>query len=446
MKTFKISMTLLIGILYAIPYANGQMIPTYTLGQLNDIALKNNHILAIKQWQIEEKKAKIKEDEIKRLPVLNLSGSYQYNFNLADITIPTGTIGVIPLSATNQVPLPNEDKTFTIGKNNTYNLGATVYQPISQQTKIKTGIEVSKLDANLSEKEKQKISLQIKHGIEQLYYSVLISQKQLEEAQAKLTLAQAKLNDLENALQTGKTIDVNKAGLMASIADEEQNILKLKFQIQNYKADLAKLIGVNSDSFNIDMIAPTLPDVPVLTSLANEVVNNPDIQMAGLTKTKTELSIKAAKLSDRPDIGLVVGYVIQGGNPIMPINNPFVGINLKWNIQDLYINKQILKQRSYLLKQAEENFINTQQQLTYDIEKAYRKAIQSKSLIAVAEKSLQYRKEELKLQEDKQLAGMNTKTDLLSTKVLVAKAETDLFVARLAFILAVSDINVLIGI
>ncbi len=445
MRTFKISTSVFIGFLIGIQVASGQGVKTYSIEQLTDAAFKNNHVLAIKQWQIEEKKAKIKEDEIKRLPVVSLSGSYQYNFNLADITIPAGTIGVIPLSETNQVLLPNTDRTFKVGEKSTYNVGATAYQPISQQAKIKTGIELSRLDVNVTEKEKQKMAVQIRHGIEQLYYGILISQKQLEEAEAKLALAQARLADVENALVSGKTIDVNKAGLMAGIADEEQNILKLDYQIQNYKADMAKLTGIKAEAFEVDKVSTDLPELPRLEAFSNEITNNPDLQLTELTRAKTELGIKAAKLSNRPDLGLVAGYVVQGGNPIMPMNNPFVGLSLKWNIQDLYTNKQVLKQRTYQLKQAEENILYTRQQLDYDMEKAYRKAIQSKALIKVAEKAFQYRQEELKLQNDKQAAGMGLKTDVLNTRALVAKAEADVYSARLAYILAISEINALTG-
>lgn len=418
---------------------------TYSLEQLTDIALKSNRGLAIKQWQIEERKAKVKEDEIKRLPAVNLSSTYQYNFNLAEITIPAGTIGTIPLSATNQVLLPNQDESFTVGKKSNYNLGLTVYQPLSQQAKIKTGIEASKLETVVSEKEKQKIALQIKHGIEQLYFGTLIAQKQLEEAQAKLELAHTRMKDVENALEAGKTLDVNKVGLLANIADEEQNILKLNFQIQNYKSDIAKLAGLESENFNLESSFPLLVGLPNVEELKTELSANPDLQLANLSKNKAELGIKAAKLSERPDLGLIAGYAFQSGNPLAPANNPFVGINLKWNIQDLYANKQTQKQRAFQLKQAQENIDYTKQQLSYEIDKAYRKALQSKSLIEVAEKALKYRQEELKLQTDKQAAGMNLKTDLLSTKVLVAKAEADVYAAKMSYLIAISDLDILIG-
>ncbi|WP_064196265.1 MULTISPECIES: TolC family protein [Emticicia] len=445
MKNLRIYIALVLGFLLENQSTFAQTTPTYSLEQLSEIAIKSNKGLAIKQLQIEEKRIKVKEDEIKRLPVVNLSSTYQYNVNLANITIPAGAIGVIPMNATTQVPLPNTDKNITVGSNNNYNIGLTAYMPLTQQAKIKMGIEVSKVENQVSEKEKLKVSLQLKHGIEQLYYATLIAQKQQEEAQAKLNLANNRLNDLENAITAGKTLDLNKAGILASIADEEQNILKFDFQIQNYKADIAKLAGLPNEDFSLTSTLPVVNNLSSITDYKSGISTNPDVQIANLNKYKTEVGFKAAKLSDRPDIGLVTGYAYQSGNPLAPANNPFIGVNLKWNLQDLYANKQIQKQRALQMKQAEENIDYTQEQLLYEIEKAYRKAQQSKSLINVAEKALKYRQEELKLQEDKQLAGMNLKTDILATKAVLAKAEADVYAAKLAYLIALSDLDALIG-
>ena len=192
-------------------FLQAQHVTSYSLQQLTDSALKNNHTLSIKEWQIKEKLAKISEDKIKKYPSTTLNSNYQYNFILGEITIPAGTIGEVPLTPT--VYLPNTDRSFKVGDHSSFNIGVSAYQPITQQAKIKTGLEIDKADVAVTEKEKLKISLQIKQAVERLYYSTLIAQKQLEEARAKLDLANAKLSDVENALLAGKTIAVNKAGL-----------------------------------------------------------------------------------------------------------------------------------------------------------------------------------------------------------------------------------------
>jgi outer membrane protein TolC len=425
-------------------FLQAQDVTSYSLQQLTDSALKNNHALSIKEWQIKEKLAKISEDKIKKYPSTSLNSNYQYNFILGEITIPAGTIGEVPLTPT--VYLPNTDRSFKVGDHSNYNIGVSAYQPITQQAKIKTGLEIDKTDVAVTEKEKLKISLQIKQAVERLYYGTLIAQKQVEEARAKLELANVKLSDVENALLAGKTIVVNKAGLRANIADEEQNILKLNIQIQDYLGDLINLTGIQVGAIKLEEKEPDLQAVEVVGAYKNTAMNsNVDLQIASINKSKAILGIKAARQSNVPDVGLIAGYSYQKGNPLLPSNNPFLGVNLRWNIQDLFSNKEIIKQREFQLKQVDENIANTKEQVNNDIDKAYRKISQIQKLIGVAKKTVAFRKEEMKLEEDKQAAGLNLKTDLLNIKALLAKSEADMYAAQLSYTLAVLELKFLTG-
>jgi outer membrane protein TolC len=419
---------------------------TYSLTQLTDSALKNSHTLAGKDWQIKERSAKIAEDKIKKYPSVDLNGNYLHNFVLDRITIPAGTIGDVQISPGNNVLLPSTDKTFKAGKYNTYLVGVSVYQPITQQLKINTGIEVDKQDRALVEKEKEKLSLQLKLGIEKLYYGALIARKKLEEAQAKLELARSQFDDVESALLAGKTIQPNRSGLQADIADQEQNILKLNIQVGDYISDLINLTGISSDSLKLQGEEPMVYTVdPVHSYISAAMTGNTDLQMAKITKSKALLGIKAARQANLPDLGVVGGYMYQSGNSILPADNPYLGVNLKWNLQDLFSNKAIEKQRQAKARQADENIAGTRQQLTADVEKAYRKVNESLALISVAQKAVIFRQQEMKLLEDKQAAGLVLKQDILSARSQLARSESDLYSAQLSYRLAVSDLNFLTG-
>lgn len=425
--------------------AYAQQAQPLTLEQAVDMALQNNHLLNVRKLQVAEKEAKVAEDAIKRYPVASVSSSYQYNANLGQLVIEQGSFGALPLGGTT-IALPNEEKTFPLGKHHNFNAGVTLYQPITQLGKIKTGIEVAKTDAELARHEQSRASLQIKQAIEKLYYGLLITQKQQEEANAKIKLAQMRLYDVESALLSGKTIDVNKAGLQANIADEEQNLLKLRIQTEDYTADLKQLTGLEADSVTLAPVANMTAASGTLDSyLANAASTNNDIKIANLTEIKTQKAIRAAEQSNLPDIGLVAGYSYQTGNLLFPNNNPFVGAQFKWNIQDLVANKQVIRQRHFLSQQARENLINTQNQVKNDVSKTHRKLSQAGALIAVAEKAVKYRTEELKVQSDKQASGLNLEADMLNTRSLLAKAEADLLAAQLNYRLAQSDLQRLAG-
>ncbi|MDQ6479160.1 TolC family protein [Dyadobacter sp. LHD-138] len=441
--------TKFIAVLYILFLTTGQVSAQQTeplnLQKAIDMALQNNHLLNIKKLQIEEKQAKVKEDHVKKYPAAVISSTYQYNANLGALVIPQGSFGALPLNGTT-IALPNKEETFALGKHNNFNAGVSVYQPITQLGKIKTGVAIAETDVTLAQQEKTKASLQIKQAVERLYYGLLIVQKQKDEAQAKLELAQMKLYDVESALLSGKTIDVNKAGLQANIADEEQNLLKLNIQSEDYTADLKQLTGIKTDGFvlaNVEKIAVPAGSLESYTSSAT--ANNIDLKIANLGQLKTQQAIKAAQQSNRPDIGLIAGYSYQSGNLLYPTNNPFLGAQFKWNLQDLVANKQVIKQRNFLLQQARENIANTQDQVTNDVAKVHRKLSQATALIAVAEKALAYRNEELKIQQDKQASGLNIQADLLNTKSLLAKAEADLLSAQLNYRLAFSDLQRLMG-
>jgi outer membrane protein TolC len=412
-----------------------QQTDTLTLNTAIEAAMQNNRLLNIKRIQVEEKQAKVKEDQIKKYPTVILSSTYLYNVNTSD---------PLPLNSTIQLPIP--DKYMQLGENNTFNAAGVIYQPITQQAKIRTGINISKTEVLITEKEKKKVAQQITQSVERLYYGLLINEKQKVEASSKLEAAKIKLYDVESALLAGKTVNVDKAGLLANIAEQEQTILRLDIQAQDYMDDLKQITGLTAHNLfleNVDIVTSVTPLLEESKSVA--LVNNVDLSIATLNQTKADLGIKAARQSYLPDIGFVGGYMYQTGNGVLPNNNPFGGINFKWNIQDVFANKHVVEQRKLLSKQANENLANTREQLNTDVNKAYNKLVQVKNLITVTQKAAYYRREEMKIQSDKSVSGLNTKVDVLNAQSSLAKSEADLYAAQLSYRLAVSDLKILEG-
>jgi outer membrane protein TolC len=141
----------------------------------------------------------------------------------------------------------------------------------------------------------------------------------------------------------------------------------------------------------------------------------------------------------------VAGYAYQTGNKIYPEQNPFIGANFKWNLQDIFSNRQLVNQRRSQLLQAHEQVTLTEKQVTSDIEKARRKLSHARALIEVALKTVTYRTEELKIQQNKAENGLNTLSDILNTKALLAKSEAGLLAAQLNYRIVYSELMTLLG-
>ena len=425
-----------------------QTVKILNLDDATDLALKNNHLLNVRKYQTEEKQEKVNEDRVKYLPTVFIGGSYQYNTNLPSITVEQGMFGTLPFSGV-YYPLPPVDEIIEVGKHNVYNAGVTFYQPVSQIGKINAGVQFSKVELQIARTEESRATFQVKQAVEKLYFGLLILTKQIEEADIKVTLAKTKLHDVENAVVAGKTTESSIYGLSASAADEEQNLLKLEIQYDDYAADLIQLTGLDpevalelqplpADNFRTDIAA-------IDTSIIESGTKNNDLKMASLNKTKADYSIKASKFSYLPDLGILGGYAYQEGTDIYPKNNAFIGASLKWNLQDILSNRTVQKQRTFIKMQAEENLANTKEQVSKDIIKSYRKLKQSEELIKVAGKVVEYRSEDLKIRNNARMAGLNLESDLLAAKAAMAKAESDYFAAQLNYRIALSELKILTG-
>jgi outer membrane protein len=443
-KTAAIPVLFFIGI----SYLHGQHGEPLSLEKAVSLAMQNNHLLNVRKFQVQEKEEKVNEDKVKFLPAVAIGASYQYNSSPPSITVDQGLFGQLPVGSI-LIPLPPIDEVIVVGSNNTYQAGVTLYQPLTQLGKINAGVLVSKTELQIARKEEAKAEFQVRQGVEKLFFGLLILQKKIEEAQIKVTMADMKLHDAGSAVAAGKTTESSRFGLSAAAADEEQNLLKLKILYDDYSDDLKQLTGIDLPESLIPEPVPAesfFADLPSIdTSLSQATINNNDLKIASLYNIKADYSVRASKYTYLPDLGILGGYTYQEGNDIYPRNNAFIGASLKWNVQDMLSNRTIQRQRMFLKRQAEENLANTAEQVNKDIAKAYRKLKQSEELIKVAGKVADYRREDLKIQDDRRISGLNLESDLLAAKAAMAKAEADLFAAQLNYRIALSELKVLIG-
>ena len=209
---------------------SAQKVRSLSLENAVSLALQNNHLLNIRKLQVEEKQQKVNEDRVKYLPVIGIGGSYQYNTNLQVLTIEQGRFGQLPYGGV-MIPLPVTNEVFELGNHNVYNAGVTIYQPLTQIGKINAGVKYSKTEMQIAETEETRAMLLVRQGVEKLFFGLLILQKQIEEAEIKTSIARTRLHDVESALAAGKTTESSKYGLNATVADEEQNLLRLKILV-----------------------------------------------------------------------------------------------------------------------------------------------------------------------------------------------------------------------
>ena len=446
-KLYKIgTLGFLIALLIPFNSLKAQQQETLSLEQAIEAALENNNLLHIKKLQVLEQDAKIKEADIGRYPKVLTNAEYQYRFEIGGITIPTGSLGTLPLNPTTSVTLPSDDLSFDVTKHNNLTVGISAYQPLTQLGKISTGVKIARLDRDISETEQNQVELQIINGVEQYYYGILAVGKRKEEAEKNIEVAKLKLYDVESALMAGKTVQASEMGLQADIANEEQELLKLKFEEEDLIAEFKKLTGLGRERIilsEVDINTVVAKELDDYQLTANE--NNMDLRSLRLQKEKSELGIKAAKQGFLPDLGFIAGYSHQKGLDIMPETNPYVGAVFSWDLQNIFSNRQVLKQRKLRREQALENKKYTQKQVTVSVEKAFRKMKQSEELVMVAKKAVDFRDAELKIENDRKDTGLTEPVKVLEIEAELAKSKADLYGALMSYRIAISELKLLTG-
>lgn len=443
MKLIKLSL-LVIPLLMAIPLiGSGQVKSSINLEEAINLALENNQLLKIKAYQVEEKVAKWNESRIKALPSIIANSTWQFNQNLGELTISQGEFGTFPLSPQMIIPLPSSDLHFPLSKHESFIAGVTIYQPITQLGKIKAGAGVSKTELKISEKEREKTAAQIRQAVEKLYYAILITKQQEEEAEAQKELAEIKIADAESALKSGKTLEVSVAGLKAARADEDQKLIRLHIQEEDFRADFSALTGLKTGDFELVPIDLSIEVKHVDMLTGDSLYNNSDLRIAILNRERADQGIQAARWSYLPDAGLIAGYSYQKGNKIYPEKNPFVGATLKWNIQEIMLNRQLVNQRKAQLMQAQEQVDLLEQQTANEAEKLNRKLSHAGELVRVAREAAGYRTEELRIEQEKLRNGLSTLSGVLNAKANLAKAEADYLSACLNYRMVRTELDLL---
>ena len=138
-------------------------------------------------------------------------------------------------------------------------------------------------------------------------------------------------------------------------------------------------------------------------------------------------------------------YAYQDGVPFLTHNIGTFGVKMTWDIFDWGKRRAVVAQRKEQLTQANENLRRVEKRIEVEVDKAYRKLEQTKSLIGVTRESLTLQKENLRLKSNGMKAGTATEAQYATAVAAVKKAEYEELQALLGYSLAVADLKRIIG-
>jgi len=311
--------TLLLTALFAIPVLGQQ---TISLQECYDLVARNYPLA--KQTQLLEGQNQLDKEVIgnAKLPQLHLDAQATYQSEVIEIPIPNANIE----------PLNNDQYRATLSVNQLIYNGGAIHASLAAKS------------AQLKTKQKQvEVSLyQLKNQVNQLYFSILLSQESYALLTLKRNQLQAKLKEVKSGIRNGMLLPASDKVLEAELLKIEQQFIQAN---NNKKALIQSLSSLIAKPLS----AATNFEKPLIKHKISAHIQRPELTLFQFMKEEIESTETMISKQNAPKI---LGFATGGyGNPgLNMLDNSYqsfytVGVKLNWNVFDWNTNK---KQRESL--------------------------------------------------------------------------------------------------
>jgi len=385
--------------------------------------VSQNYPLA-KQSQLLEAQNKLDADVIStsKLPQFSLDAQATYQSDVIEVPIPNSSIE----------PLNKDQYRATLSVNQLiYNGGVTDASLNVKAAQLKT--KQKQVDVNL---------YQLKQKINQLYFSILLSQ----ETNLLLEAKQAQLKDKLGEVQSGI-----KYGMILPSSDKvlEAELLKLNQQFREVESTKLSLIETLSSIIGQPLDSATTFQNPLVETPLKTELNRPELELFQLKREEIESN---EALIAKQNIPKLLGFATGGyGNPgLNVLDNSFqpfytVGIKFNWNVFDWNSNK---KQRESLV--INKDIVNTESEtfkLNTDIElNQYQNEIEKIEAFIISDlEIINLRRDVLKSADSQLKNGVITSSAYITELTNLYEDENTLVKHNIKLQLAKANYNVIKG-
>lgn len=393
-----------------------------TLQECYNLAIVNYPLA--KQFELLEVQNRLEKEVVSnaKRPQLSFDAQATYQSDVIEVPIPNSNIE----------PLNKDQYRATLSVNQLiYNGGATDASLAVKSSQLKT--KQKQVEVNL---------YQLKQKINQLYFSILLSQETHLLLKAKQEQLQAKLSEVTSGIKYGVILPSSDKVL-------EAELLKINQQLTEVESNKLSLIETLADIIGQPLNASVHFQNTLVETASTTELNRPELELFQLKKDEIESNEDLITKQNAPKL---LGFATGGyGNPgLNMLDNSFqafytVGVKLNWNVFDwnsnkklresLSINKDIIDTETETFKLNTNTELNQQQK---EIEKI-------EAFIASDLEIIDLRKEVLKSADSQLKNGVITSSAYITELTNLYEDENTLIKHKIQLQLAKANYNVIKG-
>jgi outer membrane protein TolC len=357
---------------------------------------------------------------------------------------PTGT--TVALEASSQV----NDSSLYDSRFYDSRLGMTVTQALLRGfgTEVNLArLRQARLDTRMSEYELRGFTEFLVAGVERTYWDFALARRQIEIVEESLKVARQQLNETRELIEVGRLARAELAAVQAEVAAQEQALIEARANKESIRLQLLRLLNPAGPGIwqrELDLIhQPTLPEIKLEDVELHVAVSKrmrPILNQTRLEILRGDLELVKTQNGLLPLMDLFItlgksGYANSFGESVSNIKKDSYDAlaGIRFNYPVFNRDAEALHRRAQLTReQAQKALENLSQLVEVDVRTAYIEVNRTKQQIAASSATRMFDEEKLRTETEKLRVGK-------STSFLVAQAQRDLLVSRIAEVRALAN-------
>jgi len=308
-------------------------------------------------------------------------------------------------------------------------------------------LQQARLDTRMSEYELRGFTEFLVAEVERTYWDYALARRQIEIVEESLKVSSQQLNETKELIAVGRLARAELAAVQAEFAAQEQALIEARANKESIRLQLLRLLNPAGPGIwqreVVLVYQPTLPEIKledVELHVAVSMRMRPVLNEARLEIMRGDLELVRTQNGLLPLMDLFItlgksGYADSFGESVGNINednyDALAGVKFDYPIFNR--DAESLHRRALLTReQAQKTLENLSQLVEVDVRTAYIEVNRTKQQIAASSVTRMFNEEKLRTETEKLRVGK-------STSFLVAQAQRDLLVSRIAEVRALAN-------
>ena len=329
-------------------------------------------------------------------------------------------------------------------------LGMTITQALLRGLGTQVNLarlQQARLDTRMSEFELRGFTEFLVAEVERAYWDYALARRQIEIVEESLKVARQQLNETKELIAVGRLARSELAAVQAEVAAQDQALIEARANKESIHLQLLRLLNPAGPGIwqrEVDLIhQPTLPEIKledVDQHVAVAMRMRPILNQARLDILSGDLELVKTQNGLLPLMDLFItlgksGYANSFGESIRNLNedNYDALAGVRFNYPVFNRDAKALHRRALLSReQAQKALENLSQLVEVDVRTVYIEVNRTKQQIAASSVTRKFDEEKLRTETEKLRVGK-------STSFVVAQAQRDLLVSRIAEVRALAN-------